>query len=525
MKTVYQINQFITRWGLRTEQILGQAAGKYSLPQDLFSIRRQALDVRGKRPRAVHTLEVPANRETARLKNRPEVREIEIRTLADEMKDMASRPGFRPLIVGMGPAGLFAAMVFAEAGCPAVILERGKPVEERAVDVEHLWTNDILDTESNPLFGEGGAGTFSDGKLNTRINDPLERYVLEHLAAFGARDRILTDAKPHIGTDRLIKVMQESRRWLLDHGTEIRFNSRVVNFSETSDGITLETADGDSVSGSVALLATGHSARDTYRMLRGKNMDLEPKPFAVGVRMEHPQERIDDLMYGKGNRNRYGLPPATYQFSWNGPDGTGCYTFCMCPGGEVILTVNEDETLCVNGMSNSKRNSPFANAALVGKVPVTAYRKDDPLDGIAYQLELEQRFFRMGVPGCMAPAQPAPDFLKRGMPQDTLATSYRNTTYAYPLHELLPEPIVNQLHAGLEHFNDKVGGFVDRNTNLIGVETRSSAPVRILRDRDTRRSVSHPLIAPCGEGAGYAGGIMSAALDGMHTALAILKNS
>lgn len=517
--TVYQINQFITRWGLKPEQVIRQASGKYQLPAHLFHIRRQALDVRGKRPRAVYTLEVPVNSETSSLSTRSEVKEIQIRTLKDELRHHTPNPDFKPIIVGMGPAGLFAAMVYAEAGITPVILERGAPVEDRAIHVTELWTENRLNTESNPLFGEGGAGTFSDGKLSTRINDPLVRYILEQLAAFGARERILVDAKPHIGTDRLIRVMQQSRSWLLEKGAEIRFNTCVTGFRETASGVRVQTATGDDLDGSVILLAIGHSARDTYERLLEIGVAMESKPFAVGSRIEHPQEMIDDIMYGKKTRGQYGLPPVSYQFAWNGPAETGCYSFCMCPGGEIILTVNEAGTLCVNGMSNSKRNSPFANAAIVGKVPVTAFDNGHALDGVAFQRKLEEQAYQMGVPGFMAPSQPVQDFLKGQMPRKKLPTSYANGTYAYPLHELLPEFVTQQMRNGLEQFNRRARGFTGESANLVGIESRTSAPVRIVRNPETGRSVSHQMLFPCGEGAGYAGGIVSAAVDGMRAAL------
>ncbi|NOZ12499.1 MAG: hypothetical protein GXO69_02480 [Acidobacteria bacterium] len=520
---VYRITQFITRWGLRPEQAISQAAGKYRVDEEKITIRRQALDVRGKRPRAVYTMEVPVENGTAHLNGQPKVLEIEQPDFRETLEKVPANRIENPVIAGLGPAGLFAALTFLEKGVKPVILERGKPVEERVRDVNALWNRGELNEDSNPLFGEGGAGTFSDGKLTTRINDPMCGFVLEQLVRFGARDRILTDAKPHVGTDKLIKVLAAVREYLLSGGAEIHFNTRFTGFRENNKQVLVQTADGKTLTGDCLILAIGHSARDTYRLLMESGMAMEPKPFAVGARIEHPQGLIDDIMYGKGNRNRFGLPPAAYQMAWNGENDSGCYTFCMCPGGEIILAVNEPETLCVNGMSSSKRNSPFANAALVAKVPVSAFNGGGPLAGVRFQRQIEQDAYRLGMPGFMAPAQRAVDFLDGRMTVEPMATSFTGHTYPYPLHELLPDFVVNQMRAGLRAFNHRVRGFADPSANLVGVETRTSAPLRILRDKENRRSLSHKRIFPCGEGAGYAGGIMSAAVDGIKTAIAVLR--
>jgi len=520
---IYQITQFITNWGLRPEQAIEQASGKYRVDEGKFRIRRQALDVRGKRPRAVYTLEVPVESSTDHLSGQPKVREVDRPEFAEILGEIPSNTTQRPIIVGMGPAGLFAALTFLEKGIKPVILERGKPVEERVKDVNSLWDEGKLDENSNPLFGEGGAGTFSDGKLTTRINDPMCSFVLEQFVRFGAKDKILMDGKPHVGTDRLIKVLASAREYLLTQGVEIHFNTRFTGFQENGGKMEVKTAGTENFTGDSLILAIGHSSRDTYRLLMESGVAMEPKPFAVGARIEHPQGQIDDIMYGKGNRNRFGLPPASYQMAWNGDNDTGCYTFCMCPGGQIILAVNERETLCVNGMSGSRRNSPFANAALVAKVPITAFDGDDPMAGVRFQQQIEQDAYRLGMPGFMAPAQRVVDFMDGRMTARPMATSFTGQTYPYPLHELLPEFVVNQMQAGLQAFNGRVRRFIDPSANLVGVETRTSAPLRILRDKESNQSLSHPRLFPCGEGAGYAGGIMSAAIDGIKTAFAVLR--
>ncbi len=514
-----QISNFIANWGIKEETAVKQLAKKYGINEKFVSIRKRALDVRGKKPKGVYTFHIEFNKETEKLLNQPHTKVVEYKSLEETIKEIKPKK-IKPIIVGLGPAGLFAALTFIEAGISPIIIERGKPVEERTLDVKNLWENAILNKDSNPLFGEGGAGTFSDGKLTTRINHPYTDYIIEKFIQFGAKKRIKIDAKPHIGTDKLIKISKNAREYLLKHGAEIYFNHTFTDFEQSNCKITVKTNNGEFI-GDFLILAIGHSARDTYQMLYKKGVELEPKPFAVGSRVEHPQEVIDEIMYGKNKRDDYGLPPATYQFAWNGKDGRGAYTFCMCPGGEVILTVNEEKTLCVNGMSNSKRNSPFANAALVAKVPVKAYFKNSPLDGIDFQKGIEEKAYSLGIPGYMAPAQHGIDFVNGKLSGKTISSSYKPKTYSYPLHELLPEFVVKDMRNGLIEFNKKARGFLSNVTNLIGVETRTSAPLRIKRESDYR-SASHKTIIPIGEGSGYAGGIMSSALDGIKAILTIL---
>lgn len=515
-----QVSNFIANWGIKEETAVKQFAKKYGINEKYVSIKKRALDIRGKKPKGVYTFHVEHNKETEKLLSVNGAKLVEYKSVEEIIKSIKPKK-IKPIIIGLGPAGLFAAITFLEAGIKPVIIERGKPVEERETDVKNLWENSILLEDSNPLFGEGGAGTFSDGKLTTRINHPYTDFIIDYFIKFGAKKRIKIDAKPHIGSDKLKKICVNSRKYLLNMGAEIHFNHRFIDFKEVRDRIEVKTDKGE-FSGDFLILATGHSARDTYQMLYQKGVSIEPKPFAVGSRVEHPQEVIDEIMYGKNKRDEYGLPPATYQFAWNGKDGRGAYTFCMCPGGEVILTVNEKNTLCVNGMSNSKRNSPFANAAIVAKVPVKAYFEKSPLDGIDFQKRIEEKAYTLGIPGYMAPAQHGIDFVNGKLSGRTISSSYSPKTYSYPLHELLPEFVVKDLRNGLIEFNKKARGFLSNVTNLIGVETRTSAPVRILRGKDFK-SVSHSKIIPVGEGSGYAGGIMSSALDGIKAIITILS--
>jgi uncharacterized FAD-dependent dehydrogenase len=517
-----QITNFIASWGFKDLQVIKQLSKKYGISENQIQLKKKALDMRGKRPRGIYTFLVDYNDQTAALTTINGIKEIEYTSFEEKLKTLKPKK-IKPVIVGLGPAGLFAALTFIAKGIKPIVIERGKPVNERIDDVVSLWKEGKLNPNSNPLFGEGGAGTFSDGKLTTRINHPFVDFVLHSFAKFGARDRIKTDSKPHIGTDKLVKVMENARKYLIEKGAEIHFSTTLTDFKQVGDKLEVICNNGKEFACDYLLLAIGHSARDTYKMLYDKQVEMEPKPFAVGMRIEHPQEIIDNLMYGKNNRGKFGLPPASYQYAWNGKNGEGCYSFCMCPGGEVILTVNEEKTLCVNGMSDSKRNSYFANSAIVAKVPVTAYHKDNILDGIAFQKDLEEKGYSMGIPGYMAPSQKVTDFLKGNLSRKVLPSSYSQALYSYPMHEFFPKFIVSSIRNGLDLFNKRTRGFVCDNANFIGIESRTSAPVRILRNKESFLSLSNSKIVPIGEGAGYAGGIMSSALDGINSVFALLK--
>ncbi len=516
-----QITNFIASWGFNDQDVIKQLSKKYDIPVNQIQLKKKALDMRGKRPRGIYTFLIEYNDKTANLCGSNGIKEIEHISFEEQLNTLKTKE-VKPLIVGLGPSGLFAALTFVAKGITPIVIERGKPVKERIDDVVSLWKDGKLDKNSNPLFGEGGAGTFSDGKLTTRVNHPFVDFVLDSFAKFGARDRIKTDSKPHIGTDKLVKIMRNAREYLIEKGVEIHFSTTFTDFKEVGDKIEIKCDNGKEFSCDYLILAIGHSARDTYNLLYEKQVQMEPKPFAVGMRIEHPQEVIDNLMYGKNNRGKFGLPPASYQYAWNGKEGEGCYSFCMCPGGEVILTVNEEKTLCVNGMSESKRNSYFANSAIVAKVPVNAYYKDNVLDGITFQKELEEKGYALGIPGYMAPSQKVTDFLKGNLSRKVLPSSYSQALYSYPMHEVFPTFIVNSIKNGLNAFNKRTRGFVCDDANFIGIESRTSAPVRILRDKISFLSVSNPKIVPIGEGAGYAGGIMSSALDGIKAVFALL---
>ena len=430
----------------------------------------------------------------------------------------------RPVVAGFGPAGMFAALALAWAGARPIVLERGKDAVSRARDVEAFRRGGALDPESNVQFGEGGAGTFSDGKLNTGTHDRRMFWVLKEFAAHGAPESVTWDAKPHIGTDILIDVVQNIRKEILALGGEVRFETRL-------DGLVMENGALTGVrvthhGGTSALpcrhliLALGHSARDSFEMLNKLGVPMERKPFSMGLRIEHRQADIDLAQYG---RPRGKLPPADYSLNVHLPDGTSAYTFCMCPGGKVFAAASEEGGVCTNGMSYSKRDGENANAALL----VTLHPEDFPgegvLAGMAWQRELERRAYAISG-SYRAPCQLSGDFLARrkSVGPGRVTPSYTPGVTWCELHELLPERITSVLEQAIPALGKKLKGFDDPDAVLTAPETRSSSPVRILRDESLQSAVRG--LYPCGEGAGYAGGITSAAVDGLRCAEAVLRD-
>lgn len=423
------------------------------------------------------------------------------------------------LIVGSGPAGLFAALRLAEYGMSATIIERGQPVEQRARDVQRFWRDGMLDPESNVQFGEGGAGTFSDGKLTSRSRDPLGPWVLERLACFGAPPSVRYLAKPHIGTDRLRQVVGNIRRHLLERGFRIEFGSRLTDLV-LREGRCLAAVVNDSreLACDHLILATGHSARDTFELLQRLGVPLERKAFAMGVRVEHPQELIDRIQYGA--RRHPSLPAADYALAWNDAySGRGAYSFCMCPGGVIVAGASEAGGVVTNGMSGQLRNSPFANSALVVTVRESDFGGVGPLAGIRFQRSWEQRAFAAAGGGYLAPAQTLLAFM--GLPGGgTLSSSYRPGIVEADLSQLLPPYVIQTLRNGIGAFDRRMRGFISSAAVLVGIESRTSSPVRIVRDA-RYESIGCQRLYPAGEGAGYAGGIMSSAIDGVKIADAI----
>ncbi len=426
------------------------------------------------------------------------------------------------LVVGMGPAGLFSALILAEAGAQVSLIERGRPVAERLQDVNDFWSGGELNGESNIQFGEGGAGTFSDGKLTSRLTHPAIRYILQRLVEFGAPEDILWQAKPHIGSDRLRGVLVNFRKYLLALGVNIQFSNRLTGFEMFDHRISAGVInDSERIKCDQMILAFGHSARDTYQILADNHVKLEQKPFAIGLRVEHPRELINQIQYGMPRHSQ--LPSADYRLSWNDPETRrGIYSFCMCPGGTVVNASSEPGGLVVNGMSDFNRDAASSNSALVVSVGVDDFSAPDVLAGIRFQRQWEHAAYLAGEEGWRAPAQPLLEFLNgRG---GSLNSSCQPQVVHTDLNTCLPPFVTRSLRQALPAFNRRMRGFIGPEATLIGVETRTSAPVRIVRDQQGE-SVSHKGLFPVGEGAGYAGGIMSAAVDGIKAATTIIKTN
>ena len=433
-----------------------------------------------------------------------------------------SKPRNRPLIVGTGPAGLFAAWKLTRSGLPPLILERGREVPARVKDVNRFWEEGILEDESNVQFGEGGAGTFSDGKLYTRLNDPGISEILEAFVRFGAPPEIQYLQRPHIGTDRLRRAVTGMRQFLQEQGAEFRFQAKVSDLKIAKGRLEGVVVNGrEEIDGAILFLALGHSARDTYRMLQHTGIAMEAKPFAIGLRIEHPQRLIDRIQYGP-SAGHPRLPAAEYQLTYRTPKGRAVYSFCMCPGGAIIGSSSEKATIATNGMSYFRRNSPWANSALVVSVGKEDFGREDPLAGMDFQQRWEEKAFQLGGGNFRAPAQAVYDFLEGKEPGPAKKTSFRPGVTPARLDECLPGFVAESLREAIPYFDRKMRGFSSKEAMLMGVETRTSSPIRILRREDFQSQNVHGLF-PVGEGSGYSGGIISSALDGMKAAEAFLK--
>ena len=426
--------------------------------------------------------------------------------------------GHRPVVVGFGPAGIFAAYLLSLYGYRPIVLERGGDVQSRKKAAESFCAGGGLDTENNVQYGEGGAGTFSDGKLTTRINDPLCDFVLETFVKFGAPDDILYKAKPHVGSDKLPGIVKGMRQAIIQNGGEVLFGRRADDIVCNNGNLSAVVCDGQAIETAAAIIACGHSARDTILMLGKKGLRLEPKPFSVGVRIEHPQRDIDTALYGEYAGDKR-LPKGEYALSAQ-IEGRGVYTFCMCPGGSVVAAASETGGVVTNGMSNYARDGQNANSALVAAVGF-----DNPFEGIEYQRGLERAAYEAGGGAYRAPAQDMAGFLSGRASLDIgrVKPTYPLGVTAYNLGVLLGPQIIRGLQKGIAVFDKKIKGFDAADAILTGPETRTSSPVRIERDPETREAAGMGGLYPCGEGAGYAGGIMSAAVDGLKSAVAIIE--
>lgn len=515
-------------------ELTGKIARKISVPPEEirnYKVVKKALDARQKGSGQiyfVYTVEVELTPKGNRVLARRKYAGV---TLREPEPGLQMVPGNialrnRPVIVGAGPAGIFAALSLAREGYRPIVFERGQDVETRAADIDDFWLNRLLNSESNVQFGEGGAGTFSDGKLTTRVNDPRANRVLEEFVKAGAPEEILFLHKPHIGTDKLRTVVVNLRRSIQELGGEVYFNSKVTGLLVEASRVTGVVVNEETeIPAQVVIIAVGHSARDTYEMLEQLPCPIEQKAFAVGVRVEHPQGLMDNAQYGQlaGHPK---LGAADYQLVYNNDEmKRAAYTFCMCPGGQVVAAASELNTVVTNGMSNYARDTGIANSAVVVSVHPEDFAGVHPLSGMEFQRKWEKAAFAAGGRNYNAPAQLVGDFLA-GRGSTDLAeapwATYQPGLEPADMHECLPGYINTMLEEAIVAFDRKLKGFALPTAVLTGVETRTSAPVRLVRN-EHKESPGFKGLYPTGEGAGYAGGIVSAAIDGIRVAEAIIS--
>lgn len=524
--TTYRVNH-VGVWLDEPDQLLqSRTAEKLGVTSsDIRQLRviRSVLDARKRgSPRHIYTVEVEL--EGRDLSTLPSDVTLAPETPAAAPPRPVRSPSKRPIIVGTGPAGLFCALGLLERGVPTLLIERGKDVMTRRKDVAALMRDGTLFPESNMNFGEGGAGAYTDGKLSTRINHPMVRKVIETFARAGAPERILVQGKPHVGSDLLPGAVKVLREELERGGCEVMFGSRVEDLLYRDGQVAgVLLADGSKLESDRVILAPGNSARELYeRFAVDQRVSVEAKPFALGFRAEHPQSLINEVLYGRAAGNPK-LPPADYKLAENleGNDGPrGVYSFCMCPGGVVVPTPTEEGLQCTNGMSNSRRSSKFANAGIVASVSVEDFAREGftgPLAGLQFQRHWEQRAYELGGGKYFAPAQSIPDYLAGRLGKAPGKTSYRPGVTHADLNRLFPPFLTAALKAALRAFDRRMKGFSSGEGLLLGIESRTSSPVRIPRT-ESLQSVSLKGLYPAGEGCGYAGGIVSSAIDGLRIA-------
>lgn len=488
-----------------------------------MTLARQSIDARNKtQVHYVCTVDVTVKNETQVMQQAPG-KNISLYAPQDYVfPPVKRRSALPPVVVGMGPAGLFAALYLARAGVPCVVLERGQDVDARTADVEHFWESGVLNPSSNVQFGEGGAGTFSDGKLTTGTHDPRIATVLESLVEAGAPEDIRYSHKPHVGTDVLREVVRNIRCELLKLGCEIRFGHRLSGIRDSGgvvSGVEVTTKDGVYTMDCDALiLAPGHSARDTFRMLRELGVPMEQKPFAVGVRIEHSQAAVSLRQYGPEWEK---LPPSDYKLACHLPNGRSAFTFCVCPGGQVVAAASGEEQVVTNGMSLRARDGKNINGGLLVGVGPQDFPGEDVLAGVRFQEQWERMAWQVGGCSSRAPAQRVGDFLENRPSEGPggIQPTYRPGVAWTDVSRCLPDVVSQTLRGAIPMMDRKLRGFAAADGVLTGIETRSSSPVRIVRDERYQSALRG--LYPCGEGAGYAGGIVSAAVDGIRVAEAV----
>ncbi len=487
-----------------------------------LSLQRVSIDARKKTDvHYIASVNVAVNDNEKRIIGR--CRNAEISHKKDYSFIAKKELSLRPVIIGSGPAGLFCALLLARNGARPIVIERGQSVDERTKTINKFWLDGTLNTESNVQFGEGGAGTFSDGKLNTGTNDVRQGFILREFVAHGAPEDILISAKPHIGTDKLKGTIKAIRKEIESLGGEFSFNTLFVDFKTKNGSVCQVVVSKDSklelIDTDVLVLATGHSARDTFEMLRDKGIEMKQKAFSIGARIEHLREAVDECQYGKA---RHLLAAADYKVSTHLNDGRGVYSFCMCPGGYVVNASSEDGRLCTNGMSLYARDNVNSNSAILVGITPDDYNQGDVLDGMKLQRMIEKSAYDI-CGGYTAPVQRVGDFVGVSGSVITHPTPTIKPGYEFcDINNIFPDFLSNALKEGLYKLGKQTAFFSDMGAVLTAPETRSSSPVRIVRD-ETLQSVSCKGLYPCGEGAGYAGGIMSAATDGIKCAEAILS--
>ena len=508
---------------LSNEEVFLYTINKYKISKNNIKkwfISKKSIDARKKNN--VHysySIDLEIDNESKYLKNKNiiQIKEKQIEPLSLNLNKKV-----QPVVIGAGPSGLFAALTFIENGYKPIVIEQGSSIDTRIEEVNDFINNGKLNIYSNIQFGEGGAGTFSDGKLTTNINSPFNKKVINTFIKFGAPEQIGYLTKPHIGTDNLINVVKNMRNYIISQGGTFLFNTQFINFETKNNKIsTIEIKDLKnnsikSIETSVLILAIGHSSRSTFYKMYDNGLNMQPKNFSVGVRIEHLQKDINQSQYG--TYTKLHLPPAEYKLAYHNDSGRSCYTFCMCPGGLVMPSSSDENTIVTNGMSYFARNGENANSAVLVNVTPEDFENNHPLAGIEFQKKLEEKAFKLGGSNYFAPVQRLEDFFnnKKSEHIGLIKPTYKPGFTLSNLNEIMPKFVADTLKEGIKFFDSKLDGFAHPDSILTGMETRSSSPVQITRNEFLESNIEG--IYPCGEGAGYAGGIMTASIDGIKCA-------